>query len=149
MDPGTFIIQPGNTQEPPDILLRSHRGHFVPIECKSVGDATCPVWNDTSPHQHAVYIFSSGRVDQTTIFMGCDVITLAMYDLHAELEQKMRDLVDEYRGRAQALDEFDRGWVMDFRRKHSQAGGARKTNWFTHRYRHRCEQRALDAINAW
>jgi len=144
MPEGTFICQPAGSQGFPDILVRDWGDRFVSIECKSGRNGQCPMWNDNTPKPDTIYVLSSGVQDATTIFMGRDVITPQQQALMDQLERDLTVIVKKYKLLVDAEDSFDRGWIQKARKQHFQAGGGAKTNYFTHRERAICEQRALD-----
>lgn len=145
MPAGTFILQPAGTQGFPDILVKDFNDRFVAVECKSGQNGLCPMWNDNVPKLGSViYVLSSGAVDQTTVFLGRDVITQEEIDLMAEQEKEIAEIVKKYNTLIESHDRFGRGWVQKSRKQHFQGGGGAKTNYFTHSTRNTCEQNALN-----
>jgi hypothetical protein len=61
-----------------------------------------------------------------------------------QLERDLTATVKKYKLLVDAEDSFNRGWIQKARKQHFQAGGGDKTNYFTHKQRAYCEQRALD-----
>jgi len=144
MPEGTFICQPAGSQGFPDILVKDWGDRFVAVECKSGKNGVCPMWNDNTPKPETIYVLSSGKKNATTIFMGQDVITPRQQELMDELEKRLTEIVKEYKVLVDAEDSFNRGWIQKARKQHFQGGGGEKTNYFTHKERQACEQRALD-----
>lgn len=143
MERGTFVLQPGGTQSFPDILVRDFDGRFIAFEQKS-SNGTHPMWNDSLPKPGALYVFCSGKRDETTLFMGQDVIKAAELDLVAEYQEKFETLVREYESAASNLNESsNRGWIYKHRKQFFQQGGAHYTNYFTHADRQHCEDNAI------
>ena len=147
MPNGTFILQPGGTQSFPDILVKDFNGRIVAIECKSSKDAH-PMWNDNTPKHGACYIMSSAKTNETTLFMGEDVIVAEELEviqkyhiLFAQLKQQCADEMSKIVGK-------NRGWVYGHRQQFFQQGGAVKTNYFTHSDRELCEMNALEFLKA-
>jgi len=144
MPEGTFICQPAGSQGFPDILVKDWGDRFVAVECKSGKNGQCPMWNDNTPKPETIYVLSSGVRNATTIFMGQDVITPQQQVLMDQLERDLTAVVKQYKILVDAQDSFNRGWIQKARKQHFQGGGGEKTNYFTHKERHACEQRALD-----
>lgn len=141
---GTFILQPAGTQGFPDVLVKDFNDRFVAVECKSGQNGLCPMWNDNVPKPNTLYVLASGEVNQTTIFMGCDVISPEEQQLMDEQEAAIAAVVKLYNQKMAAIDKFGRGWLQKSRKQHFQGGGGVKTNYFTHASRSQCEQNALD-----
>lgn len=145
MPSGSYILQPAGTQAFPDILVRDFSGAFIAVECKSVSNGTCPMWNDNVPQQNAVYILSTGKFSEksTTVFLGSDVITTEMINLLKEQERAMIKLAESFAARMRVADTYNRGWIQKSRRQNFQQGGNSFTNWFAHADRNKCEQNVL------
>ena len=140
---GSFILQPAGSQGFPDILVRDFNDRFVAIECKSGQGGLCPMWNDNLPKPNTIYVLSSGAVNETTVFLGRDVMTAAMLASQVAMIKELSAIVDKYRKINAGLDQFNRGWDTKFRPQNFQGGGGAKTNYFTHRDRRSCEANAL------
>jgi hypothetical protein len=147
MPVGTFILQPAGTQGFPDVLVKDFGDRFVAIECKSGKSGLCPMWNDNIPKPDTIYILSSGIKNETTIFMGRDVITPEECALMDEQEAAIAKVVKEYNLKMKDIDKFGRGWHQKSRKQHFQGGGNAKTNYFTHPNRKQCETNALEFSN--
>ena len=145
---GSYILQPAGTQGFPDILVRDFNDRFVAVECKSGQTGLCPMWNDNLPKMDAIYVLSSGVTNQTTIFLGKDVITQEMLASQVAMVKELMTVVNKYREINKSLDLFNRGWDIKFRPQNFQNGGADKTNYFTHANRHQCEANALEYAKA-
>lgn len=143
MPAGTFILQPAGSNSFPDILVKDFGGRLVTIECKSVSDGYTPMWNDNLPKPNTLYVLSSGRRNETTLFMGRDVISDEIIANQAAMISELKAIVDKYRELNQAADTHARGWDVKFRPQSFQTGSAILTNYFTHADRSRCEENAL------
>lgn len=141
---GSYILQPAGTQGFPDILVKDFSGSYVALECKSGKNGLCPMWNDNVPKPNAIYILSSGITNETTAFLGRDVISQSTYDLMAKQEAEIAAIVKKYAKLMDQADVFKRGWIQKSRKQHFQSGGAKKTNYFTHSDRKSCEKNVLD-----
>lgn len=144
---GSYVLQPGGTQSFPDILVRDFCGRFVALECKS-GKGTHPMWNDSTPKPGAAYIMSSGKLDQTTLFMGEDVITPEQQKIINEGLIQLQQLADNISSQVKELDKHNRGFIISSRKQFFQQGGKEKTNYFTHNSRQQCEQNVLEFLSA-
>lgn len=142
---GSFVLQPGGTQSFPDVLVKDFNGRMVALECKS-GKGTHPMWNDSTPKPGAAYIMSSGRLNETTLFMGEDVITPEEQETINKYHILFEKLKRECETEMSTVNSFNRGWLYSHRRQYFQQGGKAKTNYFTHSDRSRCEQNVLEFL---
>lgn len=147
MPEGSFILQPGGTQSFPDILVKDFGGRIVALECKS-GKGTHPMWNDSTPKPGAAYIMSSGRLDETTVFMGDDVITPEQQEVIDNGLRELAKLAESISNQVKALDKFNRGFILSSRKQFFQQGGKTMTDYFTHEGRSQCEQNVLEFLSA-
>lgn len=144
---GSFIKQPAGSQGFPDILVKDFDGRLIALECKSIDKASgCPMWNDSVPRPGSIYILNSGRYNQTTVFLGQDVITDEERALMDEQSTEMNAVAGKYQGMLQKIDKHNRGWVQKSRKQHFQQGGGAKTNYFTHKDRAQCEENVLNFV---
>ena len=143
MASGTVIHQPAGSQSFPDFLFRDFDGVFVIIEAKSSGSNT-PAWNDSLPRDGCVYVFSSGKSNQTTVWLGEDLIddvAIAIIDeLRATIDLAVKaaniKLSETHFGRS-------RGWFYYARPKFGQRGKAHIADPFVHPDRQMCEENTL------
>lgn len=141
---GSYILQPAGSQGFPDILIKDFNDRFVAIECKSSEDATCPMWNDNLPKSNIIYVFTSEKVNKTTIFLGQDVITEELKQSQLAMIDELKQVVEKYKAINEQLDMFKRGWLTKFRPQNFQAGGDSLVNYFNHPSRLTCETNALN-----
>lgn len=146
MPKGSFILQPGGTQSFPDLLIRDFNGRFVALEAKS-GGGTSPMWNDSTPKHGAAYIMSSARTNETTMFMGEDVITIEENAVIEKYSKLFEELKQKCREEMATVNNKNRGWLYSHRRQFFQEGGGAKTNYFTHPDRAMCEKNVLDFLS--
>jgi len=144
--PGSFIAQPAGTQGFPDLLVLDFNNVFRSIEAKSGQTGLCPMWNDNLPMPDTIYVLSSGLRNETTVFLGRDVISPEEQALMNEEEAEIAKVVKEYNRRMAAIDKFNRGWIQKSRKQHFQGGGGIKTNYFTHADRWQCELNVLEFV---
>jgi len=76
--------------------------------------------------------------------LGRDVISQSTYDLMAKQESEIENVVKKYNLLIQETDIFNRGWIQKSRKQHFQQGGSKKTNYFEHPDRIKCEKNVLD-----
>jgi hypothetical protein len=144
MPVGTYILQPSGSQGFPDVLVLDHNNRFVAIECKSSKAGFCPMWNDSLPNPNSIYVLSSGKLDETTVFMGKDVITDVEVQMQIAFWKDQKLLEAKYRDMMKPLDTFNRGWDIRGRPQNFQGGGGEKTNYFKHFSRAQCEKNTLE-----
>ena len=79
-------------------------GKTVDIECKS-SKQTYPTYNGGLPKEGVVYIFSSNRYNQTTIFFADDVVS-------TKKRQQFNNLTEELNA-VLKLHQMDEEWQED------------------------------------
>jgi hypothetical protein len=141
--PGSYICQPCSGQHFPDFLVRDFDGRIILIEAKS-GNGVCPTWNDNLPKKDAIYIFTSTGKEDSTIFLGQDVLPLEVGKLLTEFHAKQQAEADQFNSELEKLDITRRGFERYVRPKFIQGGGDDKVNYFKHTDRAKCEKNALD-----
>lgn len=146
MPKGSYITQPAGSQGFPDVLVRDFDGRFLAFECKSIQGGVCPMWNDSLPKPNAIYILNSGKYNETTIFLGRDVISTEEQEVMNEQEKLIEQIVNQYKVKLSSLDKFNRGWLQKSRRQHFQYGGNTKVDYFKHIDRMKCENNVLDFV---
>ena len=137
----TYEAQPNGIQNSPDFRVH-FEGKTYDIECKSSKQAY-PTYNGGLPKEGVIYIFSSKKYNETTVFFADDVVSTAKRDLYAEFLEKQNALLQEYR----ALEEWkndERGFDFYCRAMYTQSGGKSKTDYFTHTKRGYCEDRVVN-----
>ena len=82
-----YVAQPNGIQASPDFRVKLSNGKTVDIEWKS-SKQTYPTYNGGLPKEGVVYIFSSKRYNETTIFFADDVVS-------PKKRQQFSDLVEE------------------------------------------------------
>jgi hypothetical protein len=141
--PGSYILQPSGSQGFPDILVLDFNNVFVCVECKS-GKGVAPMWNDSLPHPTTIYVFATKKTNETTVFLGRDVISIEELNCRDDFVNELKQLITKYRTIMPTFDFFKRGWVLKARQQFFQEGGGDKTNYFTHPQRSTCEKLALE-----
>jgi hypothetical protein len=86
---------------------------------------------------------SSAKVDETTLFMGQDVVTKETLKLFEKAVTEMNAIATAYNKAAKTADTFMSGFIVTCRKQFFQAGGGAKTNYFTHAARAQRENNVL------
>ena len=68
-----YTYQPNGTQNFPDYEIPTRWG-TINLECKSSQNAK-PMYNSGRPHAGGLYVFTSKKYNETTLFWGDDVLT--------------------------------------------------------------------------
>jgi len=139
MRDGTFVFQPCGQNDSPDFIVKLNgRAYF--IECKSVkGGTKAPMYNSGVPKADYIYVFTSQRYNETTIYFGEDVCPPEDYKNFQTLIQEHRRLDEEYNSKFKNLfgiRHYTRPMV-------THVGG---TDYFDNPYRHDIEQGVLNAV---
>jgi hypothetical protein len=144
MENGRFIRQPLGSQSFPDFLIRDFSGAFAIIEAKSTQSST-PAWNDSLVKRDAIYIFSSGKHNQSTVFLGHDVLDTAREQYLWNQYLKIKEIVEQTQTELEQMpDPFNRGFTLSYARpKFEQLGGQAKIDYFSHKDRKTCEENVL------
>lgn len=141
---GEYVHQPNGSQNHPDFIVKEGSRQFD-IECKTNKKAPFPVYNGGIPKENTIYIFSSGKYDQTTIFLGRDVLLQQKRNLYKEMIEKLNDVLKEYQEKTE-WKEDERGFDFYIRNMFTQSGGFEKTDYFKHKDRQKCEQGVLEYV---
>jgi hypothetical protein len=147
LKPGEFIRQPCGSQSFPDFLVRdADSGVFILVEAKS-GNGIVPSWNDSLVKKDAIYIFSSGTYNSSTVFLGQDVLDPNREKILTDAHENIRRIVEETMKLLSATpDSFNRGFGYYVRPKFEQGGGKAKVDYFKHADRQQCESNVLSFV---
>ena len=132
-----YIAQPNGTQASPDFLVR-YNGKEYPIECKSA-KGHYPVYNSGLPKKGVIYVFSSKKYNETTVFRSEDVVT----DKRRKLFEDELDEIKAVQEKYKSIDD-DSGWGLYVRPMYIQRGGKLYADYFIHKDR---ELRESNVIN--
>jgi len=136
-----YVWQPNGPQNSPDFRVTLPNGKVVDIECKS-SKQTYPTYNGGLPKKGVVYIFSSNRYNETTIFFADDVVS-------DKKRQQFESVIDELNA-VLKLHQLDEEWQNDNRgfdfyiRNMFVQNGAGKKDYFKHVERQKCESNVLN-----
>ena len=139
-----YEYQPNGTHQSPDFRIH-YNGKTYDVECKSVNGkaAQAPVYNGGLPKKGVIYVFSSKKYNETTVFFADDVVSKEKRDLYNKLIAELNVTLKQY----QALNEWkedERGFDFYIRNMFTQSGGKDKTDYFTHSRRGYCEDRVVN-----
>ena len=96
MKDNTFISQPCGTHDSPDFIAKVDGKSYF-FEGKSVrGSTKTPMHNSGVPKAGYIYVFTSERYNETTIYYGEDVCPPEDYNTFQELIQEHRKLDEKY-----------------------------------------------------
>ena len=139
----TFISQPCGTHESPDFIIKISASLILAMECKS-STKEAPLYNSGGLTSNYLYVFSSQKYNQSTIYMGSDIITpeqQLLIDAHIK-ESRERDLI--LNKKLMACDTRHRGISFYTRPMINQTGGKTYCDYFTHEYRQSAEENVMN-----
>jgi hypothetical protein len=137
-----YIAQPNGTHNSPDFRVFLEDGKTVDIECKS-SKQTYPTYNGGLPKEGTVYVFSSDKYNETTVYFSDDVVSKRKRELFACLIEELRAVLDKYQTMPE-WKEDNRGFDFYIRNMFTQSGGWKRTNYFKHSDRQLCESNVLN-----
>ena len=136
-----YIAQPNGTHNSPDFRVFLEDGKTVDIECKS-SKQTYPTYNGGLPKEGVVYIFSSNRYNQTTIFFADDVVSTKKRQQFNNLTEELNAVLKLHQMNEE-WNEDSRGFDFYIRNMYVQ-NGAGKKDYFKHFERQQCESNVLN-----
>ena len=140
---GEYLAQPTGKNDSPDFIVR-YQGKLYFLECKSSKELH-PTFNGGRPKKGYLYIFSSGKVNGTTVFYGRDVLNDEVRDAYDRMLQRNEESYKLFKEELKGIDN-SRGFDYYERHMYTQSGGAEFTNYFTHKDRKSCEESVLNSI---
>ena len=135
-----YESQPNGIQASPDFRVTLPTGKTVDIECKS-SKQTYPTYNGGLPKEGVVYIFSSKRYNETTVFFAEDIVTEKKRNQLSNVVEELNSVLQKHRNSPDWDD--PRGVDFYIRNMYVQ-NGAGKKDYFTHSDRQRCENNVLN-----
>ena len=136
-----YEAQPNGIQASPDFRVKLSDGKTVDIECKS-SKQTYPTYNGGLPKEGVIYIFSSKRYNETTIFFADDVVSPKKRQQFANLVEELNSVLKIHQ-MDEEWQEDSRGFDFYIRNMYVQ-NGAGKKDYFKHSDRQRCENNVLN-----
>ena len=145
MEDNSYIPQPCGKQDSPDFLVKSE-GLLFFIECKSAsGPTTAPMYNSAVPKSGYIYVFCCKKYDETTTYLGQDVLERddqQLIEAHIE-EARRRDeeLNNSLRegGHSHGIEYYTRPMMT-----HTKHGVCK--DYFRHPRREQLEQNVLNYV---
>ena len=137
-----YQAQPNGIQNSPDFRVTLEDGKTVDLECKS-SKQTYPTYNGGLPKKGVVYIFSSAKYDETTVFFADDVVSDKKRELYANLTEELNSVLKMYQ-MDENWQEDSRGFDFYIRNMYTQSGAGKK-DYFKHSDRQTCESNVLNA----
>lgn len=137
----SYVWQPNGPQQSPDFRVTLQNGRVVDIECKSSKN-TYPTYNGGLPKKGVIYIFSSKRYNETTIFFADDVVSDKKRELYANLVEELNSVLKLYQVEEE-WQQDDRGFDFYIRNMFTQSGAGKK-DYFKHTKRQLCESNVLN-----
>ena len=135
-----YVAQPNGIQASPDFRVTLDDGKTIDIECKS-SKQTYPTYNGGLPKKGVVYIFSSKRYNETTVFFADDIVTNKKRTQLSNLVEELNTVLKSHQQDPDWQDE--RGFDFYIRNMYVQ-NGAGKKDYFKHSDRQRCEENVLN-----
>ena len=145
IEPGEFIHQPLGTQKSPDFIIQVSKKCLIPFEAKS-SNTYIPTYNSGGIKLNYIYMFTSKKIKQTTIYLGSNIINEIQTKLIKDYIEKCRVLDKELNELLTKNDTNNRGISYYTRPMIGQKGQNDKTNYFTHNDKKICEDKVFDYL---
>jgi hypothetical protein len=87
-----FDSHPNGPQKSPDFRIHLSKSKFLDIELKS-SKKSYSMDNGGLPQKDIVYIFCSGKYNETTIFFGQDILTDHKRQMYYDLVKELKEVV--------------------------------------------------------
>lgn len=142
LEEGTYISQPFGTQASPDFIIKINSKFVLFLEAKSSKEYY-PQYNSGGVNFNFLYVFCSEKTDETTIFLGKDIITPEQNERIAKHIKEARERDEVFNEEMKKIDKINRGWEYYTRPMFVQKGGKIFANYFEHSDREKVEQNAL------
>lgn len=138
------VHQPNGSQQPPDFVFKIN-GKVYALECKSGAEKkTCPMYNSTIPCVDTFYVFGCKKYNETTVFIGGDVMPERIRKRIEYTWSVMEAIIDETNDELSEMEENTRGWQLYPRRMLIQQGPKDMVDYFIHAERSYCESNVLN-----
>jgi len=141
----SYVSQPCGTHASPDFIV-NHGGKLFFLECKS-SQQTYPTFNSGLPCESYIYIFASKKTNETTVFMGDDIVDSEQREIIEEGRAYIEQVLTETNRQLKLADSLNRGIDYYSRAMFTQKGGAPKSNYFKHANRGACEERVMKYVS--
>jgi len=140
----SYKAQPYGINRHPDFEVY-YNGSKVWLECKSTKHHTI-IHNSSYPKTGTVYILTSKKYNQTTVFRGEDVLPPETKEKFENITSKVKEYAQELLEECGVYEENinPHGFDITFRGCVYQKGGWKKTDFFRHKNRQRFERNVLE-----
>jgi len=139
----SYVHQPYGPQENPDFIV-NYKGKFVHIECKSGQQTTAPTYNGGMPNSEYIYVFTSKKVNKTTIFYGDAIVPKEIEKIFNELIKEIAPVVNKYN--EQLAENVLNHYGIHYYCRNMFNHRGKKQNYFTHPNREQEEERVLNTF---
>lgn len=141
-----YLSQPCGKNDSPDFIVK-HNDKLYFIECKSVNSGSRPMYNGGLPKDKYIYILSSNKYKETTVFYGHHVVTEKMRKLYDEYLSKIYKIEKELVNLLENIgDANPLGISYYVRDMYTHKGKKNKTNYFRNAERYNFEQDVLNSL---
>ena len=141
----TYISQPCGTHDSPDFIVKTG-GRLYFIECKSVTKEGTPLYNSGLPKKDYIYVFSSKKYDETTVYLGKDVAGDAVAMILEQANQEIKARCNEVTQQLREMGENTHGLGIYARPMYQHYGSKEKKDYFKNSRRKELEQNVLDFV---
>lgn len=139
-----FIHQPCGKNNSPDFIVKNNNKLYF-IECKSVKNSSSPVYNSGFPNEKYLYIFTSEKYNETTVFYGHQIVSKELMCIYEYYLEKIKILEKELASKLE--DEYNPfGLSYYVRDMFVHKGKNGKTNYFLNKERTRIEKEVLNSL---
>jgi hypothetical protein len=143
MPVNTFISQPCGTHESPDFIFKISPSVIIAVECKSSTQSS-PLYNSGGVTSHYLYVLSSQKYNQSTIYMGSDIINQEQQLIIDKHIKNIRELELAVNQQLREHDTNHRGISFYTRPMINQSGGKTYCDYFTHENRKTAEENVMN-----
>lgn len=143
---GSFIEQPFGKQQSPDFIIKVNNKFVLFLEAKSSATSLTPTYNSGIPNKNFLYVFCAKEKNQTTIYMGDNIITSEQHKLIDKHIKEARERDEILNQELKKLDTNHRGISYYTRPMINQSGGKFYTNYFDHKQRQSAEEYTINWV---
>ncbi len=139
-----YVFQPCGKNDSPDFIVKKdNKVYFLECKTTSATAAAKPVYNSGVPKAEYIYIYSSGKYNQTTFFFGEHILSREAYSLMMKIIEEHRNLDEKYNVEIIGLpgNPYNIGHYTRPMMNHRGRG----INYFTSPNRKKFEQEVLDS----
>jgi hypothetical protein len=141
----SYISQPCGTHDSPDFIVKTG-GRLYFIECKSVIKEGTPLYNSGLPKKDYIYVFSSKKYNETTVYLGRDVAEDAVARILEQANQQIKSICKGVSNQLRHMSENTHGLGIYARPMYQHYGSNAKKDYFKNSRRNELEQNVLDFV---